>query len=365
MLKPMDITRFDFKVKRVPKKELGTYDGDLVFEDGVKRVVISKKTGLMTEYTIDGVNYLSGGAFEPYMYEDNADPWGFGLKSVGKNGRKFRPSNCKDGPFAGLKSFNVIEDGDVLTEVECLFEKGASFLRLSYKIYKGLPYVDVNVNVLWNEQQKVLKLKVPTTGGNLLAETAFGTEKLTKDGSEHPMQRFIAMEKRGKCLTIFNNCIYGASCNGNALNLTLLNGSAYAAHPIGDRPLVDGNRYTPYIEQGKRSFSFRIGVYNVELLDSGAREFVQKPYALNVFPHGEGRGADDTVTIDNKAISLHAFKKSKNGCYVIRLFNNGAKTQSCTLSVFGKTKKLSFKKYEIKTLRFIGEKLTETKEIEI
>ena len=179
------------------------------------------------------------------------------------------------------------------------------------------------------------------------------------------MQRFVAMEKGGKCLAIFNNCIYGVSCNGNALNLTLLNGSAYAAQPIGDRPLVDDSRHIPYIEQGKRSFGFRIGVCERAMLDTNAREFVQKPYALNVFPHGEGRTDGDTLTIDNKAISLHAFKRSKNGGYVIRLFNNGEKPQECEISVFGKTKTLKFKKYERKTLRLNDGILAETSEIEI
>lgn len=364
-LKPMGITRFDFKVENVPIAKLPEMCDDLIFEDSVKRVVISKKTGLMTEYTVNGVNYLSGGAFEPCMYEDNADPWGFNLKSVGKNGRKFRLSDCKRGAFEGFKSVRMIEDGDVLTEVECLFERSASFVRVSYKIYRDLPYVDVNVNVLWNEKEKVLKLKIPTIGGNMLAETAYGTEKLTKDGAEHPMHRFVAMEKGGRCLAVYNNCTYGVSCTGNAISLTLLNGSAYAAHPIGDRPLVDSDRHIPYIEQGKRDFGFRIGVCERKSLAASAQEFVEKPYALNVFPHGEGRKVQDTVTLDNTAISLHVFKRSKNGGYILRLFNNGDKSQGCTVSVFGKEKKLTFKKFEIKTLKYDGEKIVETKEIEI
>ena len=101
------------------------------------------------------------------------------------------------------------------------------------------------------------------------------------------------------------------------------------------------------------------------LLTASAQEFVEKPYALNVFPHGEGKKAKDTVTLDNTAISLHVFKSSKNGGYILRLFNNGDKSQDCTVSVFGKEKKLTFKKFEIKTLKYDGEKIVETKEIEI
>ena len=362
---PMGITRFDFSLEKVPMKKLCEGEGDIVISDDKKRVVISRKTGLMTEYTVDGVNYLSGGAFEPYMYEDNADPWGFGLKSVGKNGKKIPLSGCKSGSFEGLKSVRITEDGDVLTEVESLFERGASLLRIVYKIYKGLPYVDVNVNVLWNEKQKVLKLKIPAKGTNLLAQTAYGTDKLSKDGQEHPMQRFVALENGEKCLAVFNNCTYSMSYANSSLLLTLLNGSAYAAHPIGERPLVDDSRYIHYIEEGRRNFEFRIAVVERKKLDSEAQDFVQKPYALNVFPHGDGRAKNENLTVDNEAISLHAFKRSKNGGYIVRLFNNNPMPENCTVTVFGIKKNLKFGKFEIKTLKFDNEKLTELKQIEI
>lgn len=362
---PMGITRFDFKTETVPMEKLVEGEGDITVEDKCKRVVISRKTGLMTEYTVGGVNYLSGGAFEPYMFEDNADPWGFGLRSVGKNGKKFRLSDCKSGAFEGLKSVRITEDGDVLTQVESLFERGSSTLRTVYKIYKDLPYVDVSVNVLWNEKQKVLKLKISAKGTNVLAQSAYGTDKLSRDGSEHPMQRFVAVENGEKCLAVFNNCAYSFSYANNSLLLTLLNGSAYAAHPIGDRPLVDENRYIHYIEEGRRTFHFRIAVTDRKNLDSEAEEFVQKPYALNVFPHGEGRGEVEEVTVDNTAISLHAFKRSKRGGYIVRLFNNNPESQTTEVCVFGVKKAVKFGKYEIKTLKYEGGKLVELKEIVI
>jgi alpha-mannosidase len=179
------------------------------------------------------------------------------------------------------------------------------------------------------------------------------------------MQRFVAVENGEKCLAVFNNCAYSFSYANNSLLLTLLNGSAYAAHPIGDRPLVDENRYIHYIEEGRRTFDFRIAVTDRKNLDSQAQQFVQKPYALNVFPHGEGRRSEDAFTVDNEAISLHAFKRSKKGGYIARLFNNNPSLESCEISVFGVRKKLKFGKFEIKTLKYDGGKLLELKEIEI
>ena len=96
-----------------------------------------------------------------------------------------------------------------------------------------------------------------------------------------------------------------------------------------------------------------------------AQEFVQKPYALNVFPHGNGTVKRDALTISNTAISLHAFKRSKADGYIIRMFNNGDKKQSCEISLFGKTRKLSFGKFEVKTLRFSDGIFTECAQMEI
>lgn len=57
------------------------------------------------------------------------------------------------------ENVNVIENGDVLTEVESFFEGNSSFVRISYKMYRDMPYTDIRVDVLWNEQQKALKIK--------------------------------------------------------------------------------------------------------------------------------------------------------------------------------------------------------------
>ena len=59
--------------------------GDVVFEDSCKKVVISKETGLIESYVVDGKEYVSGKAFCPELYEDNADPWGWTFDIIGKN----------------------------------------------------------------------------------------------------------------------------------------------------------------------------------------------------------------------------------------------------------------------------------------
>ena len=82
------------------------------------------------------------------------------------------------------------------------------------------------------------------------------------------------------------------------------------------------------------------------------------PFALNFFPHGEGKAAANVLSLDNAAVALVAFYKDKTG-YVLRLVNNGENAQKVTVKLMGKEYPLSFGKYEAKTYVFDGEKLVE------
>ena len=359
-LPAMGEARVDFRVEIEPKKFLAPTTGDeIVFTDSIKQIRISRKTGLMESYVVDGKELLSGGAFQPVMYEDNADPWGWYMERIGENPVPFRLSDCKSGPFENLINVNIIEDGDILTEVESFFQLGASYVRICYRMYKDLPYTDIRADVFWNEQQKVLKLKLPAAlDGELVGQIPFGTDSFAKDGKEITAHRFVGFADGGNVLTLYNNCTYGFSAEDNDLYATLLRGAAYCAHPIGDRILIDPNRFTPAIEQGRHSFSFRLSYDPAEMLENYAQEFVNTPFSLNFFPHGNGDLAESVLKVENPAISLSAFYQTEVG-YILRLVNNNPKAMSTGVDLRGKAVCLSFTPYEVKTCLFDGNTLQE------
>ena len=91
-LAPLGITKVVFRVTVTPKKAEPAQDAeDVVFSDSRKTVRISRRTGLMESFAVDGKELLSGGAFRPVLYEDNADPWGWDMDRIGKNPT---PRNC-------------------------------------------------------------------------------------------------------------------------------------------------------------------------------------------------------------------------------------------------------------------------------
>ncbi len=355
--------RFDLTVEIVPKAMQEAHDGDIIFEDNCKRVVISKKTGLIESYIVEGKEYVSGGAFCPELYEDNADPWGFTFDAIGKNPVKAVLDGCKDGMFGGIENVHVIEDGDILTEVESFFKFGDSKLRMSYKLYRDLPYIDVHTEVYWNEREKTLKLAIPTAvDGAFVCQSAYGVDTFSQNGFEYPTHRFISMRDGEKAVSVFNNCIGAASAKDNTLYMTLLRGIVYCAHPIGDRKLIRDDRSVPFAEQGRHEFNFRFGVHDVAMSDTLAQEFNEPVYAVNAFPAGSGEKTYMAVHLSNQAVTLNAMYYENNG-YVLRLFNDNDTTQTCEVRIGDDRVTALIGAYEIYTMRYEDRAFTKQEKI--
>ena len=257
-------------------------------------------------------------------------------------------------------SLRVIERGSVLTRMESEYTTGKSDVRIGYTLYNDLPYVDVKVNVSWNDAGKGLKLEIPLAEvGKFIGQTAFGTQEYCTD-LEQCSQRFVAVQNGDKMLAVLKSGSYGCSVENGKLYLTLLNGSVYCAHPAGDLPILPDERYYDYIDLGVHEFSFRVVICEQKDLERLATEFSQKPYTVNVYPHGNGTylGNSPVVLSDNN-VTLSCLRKMDDETYMIRLFNNYDQGCTCTCTVMGAALELEFGKYEAKTLLYKNGALTE------
>lgn len=346
-IEPFGLTRFDVKnsygtrvrFDRTPRFELnnGSYD-----------VKFSHENGGLNSIQYSGKEYLRD-SIMPIVFDDNANPWGHGQIRVGEN-------------FTALKPVVVnrtIERGDVITTTESIYTTGKSDVRIAYRVYKDLPYIDVNVNVSWNDEGKGLKLEVPfKTCSEFIGQTAFGTQTYEKN-IEQCAHRFCAVKGEEKYLAIFNNGTFGCAVENEKLYLTLFNGSAYCAHIVEDLPLLDEQRFNHFIEIGRHEFAFRINLCERDELDVSACEFNNKLYALNVYPHGKGdEDRRQIIELSDNSISLVSFRKL-DGVYMVRLMNNSPETKKCSFRLIDETMNLSFGKYEAKTLVYRNGKLTE------
>ena len=366
-LKPLDLTRFSVYVDFVPAEKKET-EQCFVFDNGRKHVEIDKISGQIISYRIEGKEYLGSG-FGLCSFDDNSDPWGMNekqLKRMGTNEKPFTVSKKPSGAFEGLKSIGVIEDGEIYLGIEAFFECDSTKARVFYKIYKNNDDVDIDVTLYMGDINKIIKLKVPfAVNGELIGQTAFGTDKLFTDARENVAHRFIALDTGDKCVSLMNTGVYGSHFESNALYMSLVRGVTYCAHPIGERELIPSNRFTKKIDQGESNYSFRLCVTDRELLERRAQEFTMKPLALNIFPIPSSKELNDLeISLSGNAISMPTVKKSYGKDSVIfRLLNNTQSEQSSRLKVGNAHIDLTFGKYEVKTVVYENGKLTESYEL--
>jgi alpha-mannosidase len=256
----------------------------------------------------------------------------------------------------------VIEDGAVRTVIESVFRYGDSFAIVHYKLPKQGAEVEIAVRVHWNEKSKFLKLSVPTVFEDAACrgQVAFGVQTFPTTGRELAAQKWVAVvsEKDAKAVTCINAGSYGSDCAEGELRLSLLRSPAYSAHPIGDRPLVRQDRYSPRIDQGERLFRFWVNAgartKRLECVDREALVHNERPFALSFYPSGAGDAPKAGVLLSDDVIQLAAFKKAEESeDYILRLFEpTGIKRATTILAPhLGLERRIEMNPFEIKTLR--------------
>ena len=355
----------------------------LVYRDEFKEIKISKETGLIESYVVNGHEYAADGLCGLYSFNDNADPWGWRLCDLTKatfneNGwpqpkykntlKPFKLDNSKKGPFDGLDAIRVVEDGKFLTEVQALFKFNTSYAVMNYKIYKNSPYIDVNVHLLWNESHRGVKLCLPlNTEGKYFTQMAFGHEVYKNDGIEQPGNRYVASKFNDDCFALYNRSgIHSYSKKGNKLFATLSNGAAYCAHPTRETIcLTEPGRFVEYADQGANDFSFRISVNKENECERISQEFNEPVYETIAFPHGTMKKESETIKLTNKNIVISCLKRSNDGKFIVRLYNGSKNSSETDLIIKDVVTHISLKKYSFETFLFDGRKLTKVKDSSI
>lgn len=378
-LKPMSITRFECAF-HADKKPVSccTNDKDYyIFNSKKYSLKINRKTGLVDYYSDKTNNFVCENAFELQIFEDNYDPWYMEAFGWFKKIDSFKLlSNEEATEFCSLKknieAVHVIESGEVRTVIEAVFGYKSSRALVKYFMSEesGLK---IDIRIVWNEKQKLVKLNIPTTLKNsvCIGEQAYGREILRDGFNENVSQKYVAVCDDNNAFLAINSGIYGSSFDNGELKITLLRSPSYCAHPIGGRETMPQDKYLPHIEQGERDFSFIFDIGKKDsILDSAprkAQEFSMQPMLLSLYPAEKGELHTAPVTIeDNNIITLTAFKKAENGNgYVLRLFNPVDRPQTAKINVADAYTELCFGRFEIKTIKYENGKLTESADLTV
>jgi alpha-mannosidase len=374
-LEPSSMNRFDCRVL-APTEVVSTGRGieeDCLFETEEITVRINGKTGLVDCYRIEGVDFLGPGSFAPVVLQDTSDPWGMREHRFGPEVGRFellppeQAAELSGIPGAELPPVRIIEDGEVRTVVEALFGYGRSFLYQRYCLPKHGKELAIEIRVIWNEKDKMLKWKLPCPwpAPRCIRQVAFGAEQLPDSGEEGVFQKWVLLASAQKniALSCVNDSIYGLDFDGTSLRLSLLRSPAYSALPSAGKLEMPNDRFLPRIDQGQRSFGFWVsgGGLRERLRRVGREAAVhnEAPFLLSFHPGGGSGTVKPLVELHEEVIELSAFKRAHaGGDYIIRLFEPTGRNRSTVIEIpaLGIKKKLRFKAFEVKTYRLDTER---------
>lgn len=375
-LAPMTMSRFDCAFIKKTEKPVYTMPSErdcYVFEKASVKIKINKNTGLIDEYSRDGMNYVKPGAFGLEVYEDNYDPWCMDQNLWdNKIGSFVLASKEETQRFCHLdlpiEAVHIIEDGAVRTVAEAVFTYNSARAVVKYIMSANEP-LKINVRIIWDEKQKMVRMNVPSAYNacRCIGQQPYGHDILKTKMAENVSQEYIILESDAYAMNVINNGTYGSAFDdeNGALKLTLLRSPAYCTHPLPDKYAVPQDRYIPYIDQGERDFElmFDIGPADElkKVVSRQAQHFNMRPMLLSFYPEtGGDKPQVPLAVLNNETVNITAFKKSDDGKgYIVRLFNPTDELQKVDVVLFGQKIVTELSRFEIKTLRYENDKLFE------
>jgi len=368
-LKPGQMNRFICRLKKEASKSdpLKKEKSLLVLRSDKAEWTIRTTTGLIESYKVSGINFLKPRAFQALVMEDSPDSWGMNVRSFRNYEGKFSALPEQEcARFAGvagskLKNVRIIEDGPVRTVIEALFRYNQSYICYRYMFPKKGSEFEVEVRVLWNEKDRMLKMAVPSKfrKGYCRGQVAYGVQEFEQSEDELVAQKWVGVVSSDNqhALTVINDRIYGFDYRDGELRLSILRSPAYAADTGDSWSLSMRDRFLPRMDQGERIFRFWINGGKAKerlvLVDREALAKNERAMALCCFPSGEGKEVAPSLILSDKAIQVTAFKMAEDKNWIVfRLFEPTGRIRKTQVAIPGLNMdfNLSLGAFEIKTI---------------
>ncbi|MGN1478442.1 MAG: glycoside hydrolase family 38 C-terminal domain-containing protein [Acutalibacteraceae bacterium] len=371
-LKPMSINRFNCKLEVIkspcrPIAECDENESHFIINSGKLIVFISKTSGLIDKYEVNGVDYLKKDSARIDVYKDNEDPWGMTVDGFYNRIGEFKLLSKKEAnlfngyPDAEYANVRVIENGKVRCKIQAIFKHDNSFAVVTYTIPKQHEYIDINIKLVSNDPNVMYKLTFESTltSPDFVGQSMFGREKMPTDGKEATYQKWCGLFESDKCFAVLNKGTYGGSSKDGNVNISLLRTPVYSAHPINDRPIADDRLSHNHIDIGEREFDYRLTIKS-EHLDKEAEIFNQSPYSLSFFPSGDGVKKETAVSLNNEDVIMTAYKITSEGKKLVRLYNSVNRPSKVIIKMQEGQFEIDLTAYEVKTILVAPGQMKET-----
>jgi len=268
---------------------------------------------------------------------DNEDPWGMTVDGFTDVEDHFRLMTAAEAnAFTGYPeetggAVRIVENGAVRMKVQAFFTWASNKALVEYTVPKADTYVDVQITLLSNEPNKMIKYVLHTgMQGTPMGQTAFGEEALYRDLRESVFHKWCGIRSSDAAVYVLNEGTYGGSFTENSIRLSLLRTPVYSAHPIEDRQIAPHDRALEHMDMGQRRFHLRITAS--QEIDRQAQIFNEAPRVMSFFPAGDGEPLPGSVTLDDPRVLLSSLRKTPEG-YAATLFNTAAEAVTATLTL--------------------------------
>ena len=199
-----------------------------------------------------------------------------------------------------------------------------SFFTQYISLYDGLPYLEVRNDIMWWEEQKVLKAAFPFNVNSEMAryEIPYGSiERPTgfetpfeKARFEVPAQRWADLSDSDYGVALLNDCKHSYDTKGNVMRLSLLSSPTFP-DPVADKGYHEF-KYAVYPHKG----DFRTG----HVFRKGF-EF-NEPFIVARIPahKGDFPSSFSFVTVEPKNVIINSIKVSEDfdDALVLRVYEN-------------------------------------------
>jgi alpha-mannosidase len=320
---------------------------DLIFNSGGSKIAIDRSSGFPEMWEYKGEKLFGAEPMKFAVIDDNADPWGIGIKSFGGDAGFFKlMTNSQASEFAGLKGKEldpvyVSEDGNLRTIVESLLTYNNSTVHLKYILTAGEAGFDAEITVYWMEKDKILKWRIPVGFNmNCIGRSISGISCFKHRKREFVFRDWLGMKnfEGENSFSICSDGAYGFDIMGNNVGISLLRSPSYSGHPVeGEQDIVMTGRAVKRMDQGVHTFRFRFIPGNTnEIID---RSFNQSDLFNNpviskvAYPTGEGTNVFKGIKISDDSINLQAVKLHSADSLAVRLLNPCKETKMVRIAI--------------------------------
>jgi len=218
------------------------------------RVRLDPESGALASITdlASGREMLGGLSALPLVIEDRSDTWSHDIPAFTEVA----------GSFAAEEPLRLVERGPIRSTLRSQMVWGSSRIIMDVSLTTGARCLDIDLNIDWHEQHKMLKLAFVAAGADhsVTSSAPYGHVCRATTCEEEPTQAWVDLEGKdtdgtptGLCL--INDGLYGYDACENELRLSLLRSPIYAFHD--PREVMPGVRYH-YIDQGEHHLRLQL-----------------------------------------------------------------------------------------------------------